>query len=54
MESPDELRSKAEHYRQLGSNFLDQRTIDALSELADEYEAVADRLEKKLYGAARE
>jgi hypothetical protein len=42
----EELRGKAEHYRQLALSLTDQRTIDALNDLAAEYEATAARLER--------
>jgi hypothetical protein len=45
MESPTELRNKAERYRQLALTISDRRTIEALQELAASYEAAADRLE---------
>jgi hypothetical protein len=43
--TPAELREKALHYRELVAIVLDQRIIDALESLADEYEAMADRLD---------
>jgi hypothetical protein len=46
MQNPQELRQNAQHCRQLASTMTDQRTIDALNELADEYDDVADHLEK--------
>jgi flagellar biosynthesis regulator FlbT len=45
MESPTELRSRAERYRQIALTVTDRRTIEALRELAVLYEAEADRLE---------
>ena len=45
--TPGELRAKAEHYRDMVSIVSDQRIIDALISLADEYEALALSLEKQ-------
>lgn len=42
--TPAELRAKVQHYREM-SIVSDQRIIDALISLADEYEALASRLE---------
>lgn len=50
MEAPAtaaELRAKAEHYRNMVSMVSDQRIIDALVSLADEYEALALSLESQ-------
>ena len=47
MTKAEELRQKAVHFRQLACSFTDGRTIDALNELAAEYEATAARLEKE-------
>ena len=41
---PHALRAKAEHYRELASSILDPKTIEALLELADEYDALASEL----------
>jgi hypothetical protein len=41
MDSPDELRRKAEYYRDLAITATDPRTIEAALELAAEYEAMA-------------
>jgi hypothetical protein len=43
--TPDELREKAARYRQMAANLADRNAINALHELADEYEALAARLE---------
>jgi hypothetical protein len=40
---PDEMRRRASRYRDIARNILDARTIRALHELADEYEAKADK-----------
>jgi hypothetical protein len=45
MNSPAELRSRAERYRQIGLTVTDLPAIEALKELAVLYEAEADRLE---------
>jgi flagellar biosynthesis regulator FlbT len=45
MESPTELRSRAERYRKIALTVTDPRTLEALKELAALYEAEADRLE---------
>ena len=42
-----DLRAKAQHYREMVTRVLDQRIIDALNSLADEYEAIAERLENE-------
>ena len=44
--TPAELRKKAMHYRTLAAKLLDPRAIEALHELAAEYEAQADMREK--------
>ncbi|HEX3576646.1 MAG TPA: hypothetical protein VHU42_18765 [Rhodopila sp.] len=44
--TPAELREKALHYREMVAIVVDQRIIDALESLADEYDAMADRLEQ--------
>jgi hypothetical protein len=46
MQNPEELRQKAQHYRQWATTVTDQRTIDALKELADQYDRLAGHLEK--------
>ena len=46
MKRPGQLRRQAEHYRRLASGLTDRRTIDAITELAAEYEAVAAAMEK--------
>jgi hypothetical protein len=40
---PDEMRIRASRYRDLARMITDKITIKALNELADEYEARADR-----------
>jgi hypothetical protein len=42
---PDKLREKALRYRAMMVLVSDQRLVDALSSLADEYEALAERVE---------
>jgi hypothetical protein len=42
---PEQLREKALRYRAMTVLVSDQRLVDALSSLADEYEALADRVE---------
>jgi hypothetical protein len=42
----DNLRSEAARCRRLTSSVLDRKTIDTLSQLADEYEAEAERLSR--------
>jgi hypothetical protein len=46
MQNPKELRQKAQHCRQLATTIMDQQAMDALNELAGEYEDVANQLEK--------
>jgi len=46
MESPLELRRRAEHYRRLAWNLTDRQAIEALKELAEEYEALAEALDE--------
>ena len=43
--TPEELREKAARYRMMANQTSDLRLIEALLTLADEYEAVAKRLE---------
>ena len=38
MTEPEELRAAAQRYREIGKRIPDPRTIDALAELAQEYE----------------
>jgi hypothetical protein len=45
MESPDELRQKAERYRRLARSMDDRQLVEALKELALEYDAVAATLD---------
>jgi hypothetical protein len=47
MKSPEELRRAAKRYRQLATGFTDPQTVKALHDLADEYEATAERLERE-------
>jgi hypothetical protein len=47
MDHPDDLRATAERYRRLAKFITDMQALEALAELADEYEALADRLEGK-------
>jgi hypothetical protein len=47
MKKPSELRQRAEHYRRLKGRVSDRRALQALSELADEFEMMADKLEKR-------
>jgi hypothetical protein len=47
MATLDELREKAAHYRSLKLGLNDGRVLDALDMLADEYEALAAKLEGK-------
>jgi hypothetical protein len=42
----DELRMEAARCRRLTNSVLDRKTIDTLQELADEYEAEAERLSR--------
>jgi hypothetical protein len=45
MKSAAELREAAQRYRQMATTITDRQTIEALHELAAEYEALADRLD---------
>ncbi len=45
MTTPAALRERAERYRRMALTLTDQRTIEALHELAALYEAQAGRLE---------
>jgi hypothetical protein len=45
-ETPAELRRRAQHYRDLRRIVTDRRMLDALTALANEYEATAERLEQ--------
>jgi hypothetical protein len=42
-----ELRDKAFRYRLLAATITDSRAVNALREIATEYEEVADKLERK-------
>ncbi len=44
--TPDELREKALRYRGMVLIVSDQRLVDALISLAEEYEALAEQMEK--------
>lgn len=46
MKNAEELRRDADRYRRLAVGFTDRQTVEALRKLADEYEAIAERLEK--------
>ena len=52
-EDPEALRAKAEHYRELATDIMDPKAIEALLELADEYDALAAELEAHLTVRAR-
>ena len=41
VKSPGDLREQARRFRQLASGISDRRTLEAITELAAEYEAVA-------------
>jgi hypothetical protein len=45
--TPKELREKAAHYRDLSRMVADRQAMDALLDLAAEYEQVASDLEAK-------
>lgn len=45
MDSAQELRQKAEHYRELATLATDPRAIEAALELASEFEALAVEVE---------
>lgn len=46
MDTPDELRERAARYRSMLAHVSDPRLTNALNSLADEYEALANRLEE--------
>jgi hypothetical protein len=46
VKSPGGLREQARHFRQLASGITDRRTLEAIRELAAEYEAVAAAVER--------
>jgi hypothetical protein len=46
VKSPGGLRERARHFRQLASGITDRRTLEAIRELAAEYEAVAAAVER--------
>jgi hypothetical protein len=41
--NPEEMRRRACRYRDIARSIIDARTIEALHELADEYEALAEK-----------
>jgi len=45
--NPAELREKAERYRRMALHLIDPRTVEALNELAQQYNEVASKLEKR-------
>jgi hypothetical protein len=47
MQDPGELRAAASRYRRLEAGISDRQAIQALNELADEYDALAAALEKE-------
>ena len=47
MTSASELRRAAEKYRLMARQFADPKMVEALTELAAEYEATAKRLEEE-------
>jgi Protein of unknown function (DUF2934) len=47
MKTPHELRREAQRYRQLATDIDDRRAIEALRELAAEYEELAVVLERE-------
>ena len=42
--SPDELRKRADRYRQMALQATDPRIVEALNELADQYNETAAKL----------
>lgn len=54
MESPLELRQRAERYRRLALSATDRQAIEALKELATEYDALAAALEEAGYSSGTE
>jgi hypothetical protein len=51
--SPAELRNTAARYREMAKHFSDLRTVDALKELADRYDAMAVDVEGQEAGQGR-
>jgi hypothetical protein len=47
MTKSEELRAAAQRYREIGKRITDPRTIDALAELAQEYDRRADEMERR-------
>ena len=47
MTKPEELRAAAQRYREIGKRITDPATIDALAELAQEYDRKADEMERR-------
>jgi hypothetical protein len=50
MTKSEELRAAAQRYREIGKRITDPRTIDALAELAREYDRKADEMERNTEG----
>jgi hypothetical protein len=50
VKTAEQLREKARRYREMRRLVTDQRLIDALSTLADEYEALATKLDGEALG----
>ncbi|HEY0182808.1 MAG TPA: DUF2934 domain-containing protein [Rhodopila sp.] len=53
MRNPAELREQARRYRRLTAGITDQRVINAITELAAEYESAATALESAATDGAR-
>jgi hypothetical protein len=51
--NPDDLRHRAIRYRAIAPRLNDAQTIQALHNLANEYEALADRIDAQLEVEAR-
>jgi hypothetical protein len=47
MKSPHELRREAERYRRLVAGVDDRRAIEAITELAAEYDELAEAMERE-------
>jgi len=47
MATVEDLRAKANHYRDMGKHVTDPRLLEAMQELASELDARADTLEKE-------
>jgi hypothetical protein len=50
--TPDQLREKALRYRGMVLIVSDQRLVDSLISLAEEYEALAEHMEKAQTGSS--